>query len=117
MREADVALFPNRAEGVTNLVAMEAMACGVPTILSANTGHLDIVAEGACIPLRRQRPVVVDDRYLGTGGWGESDVEEMVEALRSEEHTSELQSLMRSSYPVFCLKKKKTRRRTPHTKE
>src|SRR3546814_8085368 len=27
--------------------------------------------------------------------------------LRSEEHTSELQSLMRSSYAVFCLKKKK----------
>src|SRR3546814_8401935 len=28
------------------------------------------------------------------------------EALRSEEHTSELQSLMRISYAVFCLKKK-----------
>src|SRR3546814_6158662 len=28
--------------------------------------------------------------------------------LRSEEHTSELQSLMRTSYAVFCLKKKKT---------
>src|SRR3546814_2630773 len=28
---------------------------------------------------------------------------------RSEEHTSELQSLMRSSYAVFCLKKKKRR--------
>src|SRR3546814_2040944 len=28
---------------------------------------------------------------------------------RSEEHTSELQSLMRISYAVFCLKKKKTR--------
>src|SRR3546814_8668330 len=27
--------------------------------------------------------------------------------IRSEEHTSELQSLMRSSYAVFCLKKKK----------
>src|SRR3546814_2069336 len=29
---------------------------------------------------------------------------------RSEEHTSELQSLMRLSYAVFCLKKKKTTR-------
>src|SRR3546814_7395754 len=29
------------------------------------------------------------------------------EILRSEEHTSELQSLMRISYAVFCLKKKK----------
>src|SRR3546814_3543298 len=30
------------------------------------------------------------------------------DARRSEEHTSELQSLMRISYAVFCLKKKKT---------
>src|SRR3546814_6036460 len=32
--------------------------------------------------------------------------EEVAAGLRSEEHTSELQSLMRSSYAVFCLKKK-----------
>src|SRR3546814_11906244 len=31
-------------------------------------------------------------------------------AARSEEHTSELQSLMRISYAVFCLKKKKTQK-------
>src|SRR3546814_1429386 len=31
---------------------------------------------------------------------------------RSEEHTSELQSLMRISYAVFCLKKKKTKHHT-----
>src|SRR3546814_4121131 len=41
------------------------------------------------------------------------------EHLRSEEHTSELQSLMRISYAVFCLKKKKTKNNTnqctPHT--
>src|SRR3546814_3127977 len=30
-----------------------------------------------------------------------------IERMRSEEHTSELQSLMRISYAVFCLKKKK----------
>src|SRR3546814_5424856 len=30
--------------------------------------------------------------------------------IRSEEHTSELQSLMRISYAVFCLKKKKTQK-------
>src|SRR3546814_7891847 len=34
------------------------------------------------------------------------------EQLRSEEHTSELQSLMRISYAVFCLKKKTTIRST-----
>src|SRR3546814_5611948 len=35
---------------------------------------------------------------------------------RSEEHTSELQSLMRISYAVFCLKKKKTNRATTQSK-
>src|SRR3546814_7032184 len=33
---------------------------------------------------------------------------------RSEEHTSELQSLMRTSYAVFCLKKKQTKPVTRH---
>src|SRR3546814_7937544 len=33
---------------------------------------------------------------------------------RSEEHTSELQSLMRISYAVFCLKKKTKKKRTRH---
>src|SRR3546814_4108058 len=34
--------------------------------------------------------------------------------IRSEEHTSELQSLMRISYAVFCLKKKKLTQTTHH---
>src|SRR3546814_2343988 len=34
---------------------------------------------------------------------------------RSEEHTSELQSLMRISYAVFCLKKKTTKKLTLHS--
>src|SRR3546814_5571414 len=34
---------------------------------------------------------------------------------RSEEHTSELQSLMRISYAVFCLKKKKVKSNDDHT--
>src|SRR3546814_5987921 len=39
-----------------------------------------------------------------------------VSGRRSEEHTSELQSLMRISYAVFCLKKKKkTRKRNQNT--
>src|SRR3546814_3932939 len=35
--------------------------------------------------------------------------------MRSEEHTSELQSLMRISYAVFCLKKKKKNKKTHYT--
>src|SRR3546814_1676811 len=37
------------------------------------------------------------------------------EAMRSEEHTSELQSLMRISYAVFCLKKKKKKHQQYNT--
>src|SRR3546814_8681453 len=36
----------------------------------------------------------------------DADVDRLEQHLRSEEHTSELQSLMRLSYAVFCLKKK-----------
>src|SRR3546814_5508944 len=38
---------------------------------------------------------------------------DVLDELRSEEHTSELQSLMRISYAVFCLKKKTTNNQTP----
>src|SRR3546814_7920291 len=38
--------------------------------------------------------------------------EDIDNVLRSEEHTSELQSLMRISYAVFCLKKKKNQLQT-----
>src|SRR3546814_3891710 len=40
----------------------------------------------------------------------------LLRRFRSEEHTSELQSLMRISYAVFCLKKKKTKNRLLTTK-
>src|SRR3546814_2968232 len=42
--------------------------------------------------------------------------DEAVQA-RSEEHTSELQSLMRISYAVFCLKKKKSHNESKNTKQ
>src|SRR3546814_2398935 len=38
-----------------------------------------------------------------------NDTDQYWELLRSEEHTSELQSLMRISYDVFCLQKKKNK--------
>ena len=72
-RECDVALFPNRAEGGTNLVAMECIACGVPTILSANTGHMDLIERNAAYSLKR--------RTIDADGWGESDIDEIIETL------------------------------------
>src|SRR3546814_1071902 len=47
----------------------------------------------------------VDGREMGE--IGQEDIELGNIGQRSEEHTSELQSLMRNSYAVFCLKKKK----------
>lgn len=82
LREMDVALFPNRSEGGTNLVAMEAMACGVPTILSANTGHMDLIDGQNCYALEQQRGVAGDGTGVGdVPGWGESSVEEIDDKL------------------------------------
>src|SRR3546814_1065108 len=53
-----------------------------------------------CLPLDIEKQTIGADRFpLWAGPEG-----------RSEEHTSELQSLMRTSYAVFCLKKKRTQR-------
>jgi glycosyltransferase involved in cell wall biosynthesis len=79
LREMDVALFPNRCEGGTNLVAMECMACGIPVILSDNSGHKDLTALGAPYPLRDQRKVApLPGLFVGTEGWGESQIGEIV---------------------------------------
>jgi glycosyltransferase involved in cell wall biosynthesis len=77
----DCALFPNRCEGGTNLVAMEAMASGVPVILSANTGHLDLIDADRCIPLQAQGTPRQSAQFRGQDEWGESAVDEMVQAL------------------------------------
>src|SRR3546814_4937873 len=52
-------------------------------------------------------------RPLGPGNKSRDDssVSSALSSHRSEEHTSELQSLMRNSYAVFCLKKKKKKYR------
>src|SRR3546814_4713567 len=62
---------------------------------------------------RGEYGIVVGERF-------QVEAEGQAESIRSEEHTSELQSLMRISYAVFCLTKKKTintnRHATPHTR-
>src|SRR3546814_9928200 len=61
--------------------------------------------EGIALAEERERPQHVDDELAEEQG-------ERQARLRSEEHTSELQSLMRISYAVFCLKKKTTKHKT-----
>ncbi|HDS16519.1 MAG TPA: glycosyltransferase [Proteobacteria bacterium] len=81
MREADVALFPNRGEGGTNLVMMEALACGLPVIMAANTGQLDFADPEIGFPLTTQGPVKATSHMAGVEGWGESDQDEILEKL------------------------------------
>src|SRR3546814_9698392 len=75
-------------------------------------GHFDLMAEEGAVMFRHTIPL------RGLPGASAEQLEDLVEAAlvecdriypalqRSEEHTSELQSLMRTSYAVFCLKKK-----------
>ena len=76
LRDMDLAVFPNRCEGGTNLVAMETMACGVPCILSNNTGHKDLIGDDRCFVLETQDTVHFPG--VSVDGWGESSVDELV---------------------------------------
>src|SRR3546814_6450394 len=67
-----------------------------------------------CTPARLARSNASGDAGGRRGGFTEYRVWTRLDSKRhgigrSEEHTSELQSLMRISYAVFCLKKKKTK--------
>src|SRR3546814_8314288 len=85
LAEGDQALLAFVPEGEAD--AAEALQEGE----AAGAGELGMVAQ-------HPRQTIVGD---ATG-----KVVDVVDADRSEEHTSELQSLMRISYAVFCLKKK-----------
>src|SRR3546814_2813576 len=77
-------------------------ALGVPV-----TGRTSVAADPKYVPLGA--PVVLSlDRAEPNGLWIAQDTGGAIK--RSEEHTSELQSLMRISYAVFCLKKKNSTR-------
>src|SRR3546814_10856559 len=87
-----------RRDGDLDLVAgtRHELTLGAEVVLHV-AGALDRARVDVALELAEDLRVVLAD-----------DVGQHVEtAARSEEHTSELQSLMRTSYAVFCLKKKK----------
>src|SRR3546814_4359650 len=92
--------------GETRVVAQLAVAVG------AHEAPARIVEIEPAAALRRIVERLADGGEVGEaarlraegGGGGKDDLVR----CRSEEHTSELQSLMRISYAVFCLKQKKT---------
>ena len=87
IKQADVAVFASRCEGGTNLMAMETLACGVPTLISANTGHLDLLAMGFghTLPMGQAGlGLVAPDVVNAYGGdplglWGETDPDELLQ--------------------------------------
>src|SRR3546814_10352950 len=91
---ADISLIPGaggwQSDGLRRHITEALMFAGVPTMVMPATW----------------KPAPITHAALG---WNAS-----LEA-RSEEHTSELQSLMRISYAVFCLKKKKERTHEKHS--
>src|SRR3546814_3816176 len=82
----------------------------------------DVAAERRLgLPERARQPAGQDHHFVAVrlqpqraitlaigARYGDHQRGEHADPQRSEEHTSELQSLMRNSYAVFCLKKKKT---------
>src|SRR3546814_3299901 len=92
--------------GTSFIVTRESMANDKyrDMLLDANADDIILTAEITGIPANMLRQSL-ESAGLKTG--------KKHEGGRSEEHTSELQSLMRNSYAVFCLKKKKHKHNTP----
>ena len=72
IRECDIAVFPNRAEGATNMVLAECLGVGVPCVTVDQTGQ----AEGGISAMGLYAPAVPDAHvprrlYRGTEGWAE----------------------------------------------
>src|SRR3546814_3014301 len=66
-----------------------------------------LMATGFAEEIRRREFMVTWRAVAALPLFAHLDASRIAEIARSEEHTSELQSLMRSTYAVFCLKKKK----------
>src|SRR3546814_4523228 len=91
----------NKILGQFDLVGIPPAPRGVPQIEVT----FDIDANGLVNVSAKDKGTGKEQqiRIQASGGLSDSDIDQM----RSEEHTSELQSLMRISYAVFRLKKKK----------
>src|SRR3546814_3416450 len=85
-------------------------------VMGAGVAGLQAIATakrlGAVVSATDVRPAAKEQVESLGGKFVAVEDEEFKQAERSEEHTSELQSLMRLSYAVFCLKKKHNRQTT-----
>src|SRR3546814_7625759 len=93
---------------------------GAERALAARDLAADLLDEFLVAFLRDRLRGFVRDRRVRVEGEVEPHEEgealgQDIDVARSEEHTSELQSLMRISYAVLCLKKKKNTQQHTHT--
>src|SRR3546814_4352126 len=93
-------------EDVLHQVVLRLRRIGAITVERHGLRHEHAVMGGAVeAHVRREVVSPVEERVVAVGV-RDADLELLPQ--RSEEHTSELQSLMRISYAVFCLQKKTT---------
>src|SRR3546814_6347487 len=107
--DADVVILavgtPDNADGSVNLDAVFAAGRLVAEHLQGST----VVVTKSTVPVGTSRALYRTMREVNPDAAFETASNPEFLRERSEEHTSELQSLMRTSYAVFCLKQK------PHT--
>ena len=80
--KSDVAVFPNRCEGGTNLVLMEYMATGKPVIASNTSGHKDILTDDNSIRLTNLNDFkLYNENNKIIANWEEADLDEIIAAI------------------------------------
>src|SRR3546814_10224582 len=101
-KEAEIAALASSRGRVS--MEVKAIISSLTTDANGSAGDLVVPQRGGLVgPVQRRMTI----RDLLTPGRTTSSSIQYPQETRSEEHTSELQSLMRISYAVFCLKKKK----------
>lgn len=84
-RNTDIGLFPNRCEAGTNIVLMEYMACGKPTIVSNSSGNRDVIKNSySKIVSTNPFPITFDGNDIGH--WDEPNLDEIIENLEWAYH-------------------------------
>src|SRR3546814_6468785 len=108
-------LFRSRAGDPDQRAAVDRQRVERERLRHARVGEpRDLAREGAAVNRRHARPAPRSTHHCLRRAVGVLRIARP--RRRSEEHTSELQSLMRISYAVFCLKKKKTIQRDNYIK-
>src|SRR3546814_3948917 len=80
------------------------------TTINGSAGRLVLASDDEKILISGDIEIAANETGLAAALHLRDMLNAVIDNIRSEEHTSELQSLMRISYAVFCLKKKKNKK-------